>query len=507
MSRNAMKIGAALLLAAALYWPHTVALGRYWLHQDVNARAGILITILSGFLLFRGRERFERITLGPLPWAGLPLVVCAVASVICWRAGILTLQLVFLPLILWLTVLCLFGWQAARAAAFALGFLYFAMPGWDALQPPLQRLTADAVSVLGPLVGLPVVMSGVIANLPAGVTFAITRACSGADFLAVGLAIAALHGELEQASPRRRAGLVGGMLLLALVSNWLRVILILAIGHLSQMRNPLATRDHVALGWVVFACALLLFVWVVGRLGADVPAVQSAGTRLSGTVAQPAGQRPAIWRYGIAFAAFLAVPVLVCVNLPATAARADTATLELPPGSLSWRAVAGTVDPLWQPTFVGAGAERRGHYQSADGPVVEVVAFGYPRQTQGAQILNNANSLLGQDGLTMEAVGLTYTGRVPHSEVITVDPSGRRSLIWSVIDVGGHLFGEPLLSQLWYGAHAVVGTPYSALYALKTRCDVSCDAARAVLGDFLRTNGPALFASLPAAGKSPAEMR
>ena len=57
------------------------------------------------------------------------------------------------------------------------------------------------------------------------------------------------------------------MTLLAVLSNWLRVLLILAIGYLTHMRSALATRGHVALGWVVFACALLLFVWAAGRWG------------------------------------------------------------------------------------------------------------------------------------------------------------------------------------------------------------------------------------------------
>lgn len=492
-----MKIGSMLFLVAVLYWPDTAALFRYWLHQDVNARSGILISILCGFLFFRVRERFERVPIAPAPWAGLPLMACAAASLICWRAGILTLQLFFLPPILWLTILCLFGWPAARAGAFAIGFLYFAMPGWDVFRPSLQHLTAGVVSVLGPLLGLPVVMSGMDAHLPAGVTFTITPACSGAEFLSVGLAIAALYGELEQASLRRRAGLLGGMLLLALVSNWLRVILILTIGYLSHMRNPLATRDHVALGWVVFACALLLFIWMVGRLGAAAPDEPAAAAHGAAPATLHRGR--AGWRHGMAAMGLLAVPAIFYGMLLAAGTRADGRAFELPAGRTPWQGPLTSVDPLWQPEFVGAHAQRRAGYHRADGHTVEVVAIGYPKQTQGAQILNGGNSLLGSQGLVMEAVSLVDDG-IPHSEVIAIDPRGRRSLIWSVVDIGGRLFGEPLLSQLWYGARSVVGVPYSALFTVRTPCDVSCDDARALLADFLRANGPALFGSLPDSG-------
>lgn len=85
----------------------------------------------------------------------------------------------------------------------------------------------------------------------------------------------------------------------------------------------------------------------------------------------------------------------------------------------------------------------------------------------------------------------------PHGEVVVVDSRGRRSLIWSIIDIGGHLFGEPLASQLWYGARSLIGTPYSELFALRAQCNGSCDGARTALTDFLHANGAALFASLP----------
>ena len=493
-----MKVGLVLALVAALYWPDTVALGRFWLHEDFNSRGGVLIACLSVFLLVRARGRFERIAIGPAPWACLPFIACAAASLICWRAGILTLQLFFLPPILWLAVLCVFGWQAARAAAFAIAFLYFALPGWDVLRPVLQQVTAHAMAVIGPLVGLPLTISGTAVSMPGGVRFTIERACSGADFLAVGLAVAALHGELEQASLRRRAGLAGGMVLLAILSNWLRVLLILAIGYLSHMHSALATRGHVAFGWVIFACALLLFVWAAGRGGRTESDAPAAAARYAGAVAAASTHRGRpVWRYGMVVTALLAIPAFVYVSLLESEAHADPAVLELPPGRTPWRGTAGFTDPLWQPTFVGAHAEQRARYESGDGRVVEVVAIGFARQTRGAQILNDENSLLGDHGLEIEAVGLARDGGIPHGEVIARDSAGRRSLVWSVIDIGGHLFGQPLFSQLWYGAHSIAGTPYSALFALKTPCNASCDAARSVLAEFLRANGAALFAALP----------
>ncbi|HVS77396.1 MAG TPA: hypothetical protein VHE11_10715, partial [Steroidobacteraceae bacterium] len=69
MPRNSIRVALVLLAVVAFYWPDTVALGRYWAGQDANAQTGIVIALLSGFLLFRARERFEQIAIGPAPWA------------------------------------------------------------------------------------------------------------------------------------------------------------------------------------------------------------------------------------------------------------------------------------------------------------------------------------------------------------------------------------------------------------------------------------------------------
>jgi len=494
---NAVRVAAVLLGVGALYWPDMAALGRYWGVHDANAQSGVLIAALAVFLLFRARRRFEQISIEPVPWACLPLLACALVSLISWRAGILTLQLFFLPAILWLALLALLGWGAARPAGFAIGFLYFALPGWGLLGPALQRLTAWAVGMIGPILGLPLAMSGMTVRLPEGMLFVVAPECSGVDFLTVGLAVAALQGELERAALRRRARLIGGMILLAVVSNWLRVLLIVEIGYRSHMRNALATRDHLALGWIVFACALLLFVWMAGRTAVRV--AQGAAGPIDGAVAPGAAQQMQLpWRgYGVISLGLLAAPALVYGSLISTDAGASGAAFELPPARAPWRGPLSSADPLWRPRFIGAHTELRAVYESTDGRAVEVAAFGFPRQTQGAHILDERNSVLGEQGLSLESIALASGAAIPHSEVIALDSRGRRSLIWSVIDIGGHLFAVSVSSQLWYGARSLIGTPYSALFALRSQCDVSCDAARAALANFLNANGAALIASLP----------
>src|SRR6185312_7783886 len=145
-------------------------------------------------------------------------------------------------------------------------------------------------------------------------------------------------------------------------------------GYLSHMHSALATRGHVAFGWLIFACALLSFAWAAGGRGRAESGAPAAEARYAGAVAGASAHRGrTVWRYGMVVTALLAVPVLVYVSLAESEAHADTAVLELPPARTPWRGTAGFSDPLWQPTFVGAHAEQRASYQGADGQVVEVV--------------------------------------------------------------------------------------------------------------------------------------
>lgn len=169
------------------------------------------------------------------------------------------LHIALLPLILSLAVLAVFGKQAARIAAFPIGYLYFAEPVWHLLIGPLQQVTIRVASAVVPVLGIPVTTAGSILNLPRGISFEVTPLCSGVNFLVVGLAVAVLIGELQHAPFRRRVALAGWMAILMVLSNWVRVLVIIIVGYTTGMRSVLATRGHWYLGWVFFALVVLGF--------------------------------------------------------------------------------------------------------------------------------------------------------------------------------------------------------------------------------------------------------
>jgi hypothetical protein len=114
-------------------------------------------------------------------------------------------------------------------------------------------------------------------------------------------------------------------------------------------------------------------------------------------------------------------------------------------------------------------------------------------QGQGRELVNEENALFGASVKLNTVVEDKVTlGQESYIESVVADEEGRRSLVWSVYDIGGREFVTPLLSQLWYGVRSLGGPPYSILFAFRTPCTSSCDTARDALQSFVRSMGTLL---------------
>ena len=493
--RNMLLCAGLIAVAGIAYWPSVANLWGFWTNSNYGGSHGLLVGALSLWLLFRARHELAAAPVRPSPVAGVVLLLCTVAWFIFYRAGIQTLYVLMLPVLMGLAVSAAFGFRATRAVAFPLAFLYFGTSAWEIFTGPLQSLTAAMVGVLAPLFGIPAHMQGDIVLLPGIGSFAIERGCSGVNFLAAGLAIAALVGELEKASLARRSLLLAVMAVIAVVSNWVRVLVVIDAGYATNMRHALVTRGHLMFGWVLFTTVMVAFVWFSmrpGVQGPDTAGVADADSRLR-------AQMPA---YLATLAVLVAMPVLVYLLI----SRLDSSDLPVafnaPAGKAQWHGPVSTVAPAWQPEFIGPHSQWHVAYQDMSGHNVEMVAIGYSVQGQGRKLVSEKNSLLGAGSPEPVAEAKVTLDGVPYMELVAANADGRRSLVWSIYDIGGREFVTPVWSQLWYGMRSLAGAPYSVQFAFRTACEGSCDSARATLGSFLRTMGPEFFASVGRGSRS-----
>ena len=462
---------------AVLYWPSVLELHRLWTDWPGETYThGYLVFLLSLWLIVRDRERLAETPVRPELLALIPLVLMSLVWVWFWRAAIQELQLLLLPLILYVALFAAFGRRLARAVAFPIGVLYFAMPLWGDINGIVQELSAKVTGALIWTTGIPAYMDGDFVRLPGG-SIEIARSCSGLHELIVGLALAAIYGKLSGESWRRRLQWLGLMGALSLMVNWVRIFTVVIAAYETNMGSSLV-KHHYWLGWWLFAFVFAAYLWWTGR--AASPNRADADRHAS---AQPSGFAIASVPIALTLAALAAMPALAYGMNLANSRAAIAVTVEWPTAPTGWAGPTRTDVGEWQPHFVDSSGESLARYADPTGEPVEAFAVAYRVQTQSAKLLGYWNDLLGHPArMRQQSLRVVDSTVGRWQEIVALDSRGARSLIWTRYRIGSRVFVQPRISQLWYGLAAIVRRPVSSLTALRTPCLPDCKAARTRLG-------------------------
>jgi len=461
---------------ALLYWPSTVALNRLWTDWPAETYThGYLILLLSLWLLARDRERLAATPVHPEPLALIPLALMSVAWVWFWRAAIQELQLLLLPLILIAALFSAFGRRMARAAAFPICVLYFAMPLWGDINGIVQALSAKVTGALLWTTGIPAYMDGDFVRLPAG-SIEIARSCSGLHELIVGLALAAIFGKLSGEPWRRRLQWLGLMGALSLMVNWVRIFTVVIAAYETDMRSSLV-KHHYWLGWWLFAFVFAAFLWWTGRSTPPHSALSSDEDPHASV--RPTDFTLATGPLALTLAVLAVMPLLAYGMDLAYSRTATTLTMQWAAAPAGWTGPITTNASGWQPHFADSSAESLTRYVDPTGASIDAFAVAYRVQTQRAKLLGYGNDLLGHpEQMRQQSSRIVDSAAGRWEEIVTLDSKGSRSLIWTRYRIGNRVFAQPRLSQLWYGLAAILKPPISSLMALRTACSPDCGAAR-----------------------------
>lgn len=147
---------------------------------------------------------------------------------------------------------------------FPLVYFIFLIPLWGSLTTPLQSLSVVAVSFMMSFTGIPVYVHAPYVEIPAG-TFEIAHGCSGLRYVLTSLAISSLYVFLF-IRDRKKAFIFFALALLGgLVTNWIRITLLILIGHWTDMTHSLM-NDHNHFGWYIFMPFMLLLFWFGNKI-------------------------------------------------------------------------------------------------------------------------------------------------------------------------------------------------------------------------------------------------
>jgi EpsI family protein len=237
--------------------------------------------------------------------------------------------------------------------------------------------------------GIPVYLEGYEIVAP-GAQFMVAEACSGLNFFLAAIILAIVFAKLNQLRVRVALLFAALAMVIAILSNWLRVAIIVGVGSLTHMDHWIV-RDHLWFGWLVFMVAIALYIWSGHRWFVG-PAIASAE------------KTERLYRAGspAADAFFAAIGIALLVLFPAVSRvwsdiGADANYGYKPPSHAgSYHRLPEYWDTArWKPQFAGAGSEYRATYE-IDGRAVALYIANYPSERQDAELIYYANTLYEQ---------------------------------------------------------------------------------------------------------------
>jgi exosortase A len=373
-------LSALALVAAALLLLFHRDLGdlvHIWWTSTTFGHCLFIVPVVA-WLVWQRRAELARLT--PQGWApGLAIVAAGgFAWLVGEAASVALARHVGLVTMLDGAVVTLLGPSVARGLLFPLGYLYFAVPFGDGLEPPLQDLTVAMVMPMLHAVGIPASVDGVLIH--AGrYWFEVAEACSGAKFVLAMIAYGALVANLCFRSWRRRAVFMGVCLVVPVLANGLRAFGTVYAANLTSVERATGF-DHIVYGWVFFGLVMALVMaagWRWFDRAPDDAAFDPERVRV------PARALALLPAAALTLAIALAFPAWS--NVVASRPTALPAHLDLPavPG---WQRTGLDTNAPWAPHYPAADHFLLGRYARA-GEAVDVSVAAFARQREGAELI------------------------------------------------------------------------------------------------------------------------
>lgn len=252
---------------AILNYPVMVTLWRHGFDDGTYSHA-YLIPFIFVYLIYVLAKTGQVI---PRNCLYLPAIVCGIGLCFFYFVALAS-QISLLIWVLSLAILANLYWMVFRFSwglAYTVAFLLFMYPLWGTLQTALQHLSVFSVMNIMSLTGIPTYVEDTSVMIPEG-TFIIAGGCSGLRYFLVSLAIGSLFVFLNL---RRSSSIVKFMLLAiigALITNWIRIVALVLIGHFSDMQSDLM-RDHNNFGWYIYAPFVIILFWYGEKLAKKEP--------------------------------------------------------------------------------------------------------------------------------------------------------------------------------------------------------------------------------------------
>ncbi|BCB26594.1 exosortase A [Sulfurimicrobium lacus] len=488
---------ATIAAILAIYQQTALSTIAIWQRSETFAH-GFLIFPISLYLVWTQRSTLASITPRP-DFRGLAVLAGLGFGWLFSDAGsVLVIAQYCLVAMIPVAVWTLLGAPVARAIAFPLGFLFFAVPAGEFLVPHMMNFTADFVVAALRLTGIPVYREGTFFTIPSG-QWSVVEACSGLRYLIASFTLGSLYAYLTYRSTSRRLVFAALSLVVPLIANGMRAYMIVMIAHLSNMKLALGV-DHLIYGWVFFGIVMMLLFWVGAFWRED-----QKDHRHNESISSPGKfdtQIPsrAFFVASIAFIAVAALWPAYSTYLDSRPVKTTGLSIELPDSANGWVKQSKPLSD-WQPHYIGPDAYVMQTYRK-NGMVVSVYVGYYRTQRKGAELITSQNYMIMQTHPVWSNVGEAQRAISLHGKNETIQQTllrapAQRLLVWNWNSLGDTYTVNPYLAKLLLAKERMLGQQDDgAAIIIAAPYEDTPEPAAAALRAFIQDMLPAIRESI-----------
>lgn len=417
-----------LVAVLALYFGTILSFYDLFSEQGSDQTHAPLLLLVSLYLIYRAWESGgRRIDLRlNLPVAGLLALLSLlwlVSGLVFVEAGQQTSLITMLALL----PVCLLGWRAGSRYLVPILILLTLVPVWSVFIPYLQIVSATISGTVLDLVGITSTREGYLLIIPNG-TFEVADACSGLKFQTVGVTLALIHTQLTKVPLRVAAVYLLSASLLALVSNVIRICIVVAIGYRYGMNHEYV-QDHNFIGWIVFSSLFFVLLYV-GERQLIKHQIRVAPEVESG-IEQNSFRRQMVG-LSLVILAFSLGPLLH--GFFTASKPSQLADLITPPGDLrGWSLVSDELAE-WRPLWTAGDLSYQGRFRSGKHEV-DLYATQFHTQSQGREAVNVSHRVYDIDkwsriSRSAKIIELAGNGPLPVEETLLRGSGYKQRTVW-----------------------------------------------------------------------------
>ena len=466
--------GCTLLVTCFFLQDAVVSLLQRWNNHEAYSH-GYLVLICSFYLIYAARNKMQISLASPSPLALIGVVGCSLIYFASEQLGIIIIQQMLVPVIILFVMSSLFGLLFGRSILVPLFLLYYAIPFWDYIAYPLQLLTVTINSLFIDLFNITAIIDGVFVTLPGIGVFEVAHGCSGIGYLMVAMMITSLYAVLNLNRLKNQLLLVGMGIFLGLLSNWLRVFIIVYVGFKSNMTSSLI-EDHEMFGWVVFSVAIIP-IFIFGRYLEKNEDNNDGENDITGDI-----ESEKLLDYHRIKSIIAALFIFIClvginkfINIPVSASnKALEVSLNEKIGP--WLPLSISAEKNLISKMKGYSQSIHKSYLNDEKSFANFQLYFYPAQREGKELIQNSNQVIDTNRWIVESKVKSSLKEIPIFKVVIREKNSvNKVVVWYSYNVGGRFYLDEVHAKLASLTGYLSNRYDGSLFLLSANCTVDCD--------------------------------